>query len=76
MALTFTQDDVDALKAAFVTGALEVQIGDRKVTYRSQKDLLAALKMVEEAVNGGSTDVDDNPNVIQASYSRKPVCDE
>lgn len=76
MALTFTQADLDALKAAFVTGALEVQIGDRRVKYRSQNELLAAIKMVEQAVSGVSTDLADNPNVVQAGYSRKPRIDE
>lgn len=75
MAITFTQADLDALKEAFVTGALEVQIGDRRVVYRSQKDLLAAMKMIEDAVTGVSDDIDDNPNVVQAGYSRSQ-CDE
>lgn len=70
MALTFTQADLDALKAAFVTGALRVKIADREVQYRSQSDLLAAIRMVEEAVSGASDDVDSNPNVIQAGFSR------
>jgi hypothetical protein len=70
MALTFTQSDLNALKAALVTGALEVQIGDKRVKYRSQSELLAAIKMVDEAVNGISTDVDENPNTIKAGFSR------
>jgi hypothetical protein len=76
MALVFTQTDLDALKAAFVTGALEVQIGDRRVKYRSQAELLAAIKMVEQAVSGVSEDIDNNPSVIQATFSRKPRCEE
>lgn len=76
MALTFTQADLDALKAAFVTGALEVTIGDRRVRYRSQSELLAAIRMVEEAISGVSDDIDDNPNVIQAGYSRDSGVDE
>jgi hypothetical protein len=76
MAVTFTQADLDALKAAFVTGALEVQIGERRVKYRSQSELLAAINMVDAAINGVSDDVDDNPNVIQAGYARSPRVDE
>ncbi len=76
MAVTFTQAELDALKEAFVSGTLEVHLGDRKVVYRSQKDLLAAIKMVSEAIDGISDDVDDNPNVIQSGYARKPRVDE
>lgn len=76
MALTFTQADLDALKAAFVTGALTVEIGDRKVTYRSQRDLLAAINMVDAAINGISDDIDNNANVVQSGYARKPRVDE
>jgi hypothetical protein len=76
MALTFTQADLDALKEAFVTGALEVQIGDRRVKYRSQSELLAAIDMVQNALNGVSDDIDDNPTMIVGGYSRKPRCSE
>lgn len=76
MALTFTQADLDALKAAFLTGALEVQIGDRRIKYRDQAALLAAISMVQAAVDGVSDDIDDNPNVVQAGYARSPRVDE
>jgi hypothetical protein len=76
VALTFTQADLDALKEAFVTGALEVQIGDRRVRYRSQSELLAALRMVEEAVSGITETVDENPNVVQAGFARTRVTEE
>jgi len=68
MALTFTQADLDNLKAAFVSGALEVQIGDRLIKYRSQKDLVQALEMVKRAVEGFSSE--DSPNVVQATFSK------
>ncbi len=69
MALTFTQADLDALKAAYVTGAKVVQIGDRRVEYNSPADLLKAISLVQTALDG-STDIEDNPNVIQAGFSR------
>jgi hypothetical protein len=69
MALSFTQADLDALKAALLTGATTVQIGDRTITYRSQKDLLAAMRMIENYLNGVDTD-DSGPNTIQAGFSR------
>ena len=70
MALVFTQSDLDALKAAYVTGALEVQIGDRRVKYRSQAELLSAMKSVQDYLDGISDDVDENPSVIKAGFSR------
>lgn len=70
MALVFTQTDLENLKAALVSGASEVQIGDRVVKYRSQRDLLAAIQMVQNYLEGVSTDIDDNPNVIKSTYSR------
>jgi hypothetical protein len=70
MSLTFTQSDLDALKAALLTGALEVTIGDRTVRYRSQKEILEVIRMVEEYLNGVPTDVDDNPNIIRPTFSR------
>ena len=73
MALTFTTADLDALKAAFLTGALSVSIGDRTVTYRSQRELLAAIQMVQDVLNGISSDVENNPGTIQAGYARKPA---
>ena len=76
MALTFTEADLENLKQAYVTGATRVKVGDREVEYRSQKDLLEAIKIVEQSLNGISDDIDDNPTVIQAGFSRKPRCDE
>ncbi len=70
MSLTFTQSDLDNLKAALVSGASKVQIGDRTVEYRSQKDLINTIKMVQDYLDGVSTDVDDNPNVIRATYKK------
>ena len=70
MALVFTQSDLDGLKAALVSGSLEVQIGDRRVKYRTQKELLEAISMVSNYLDGISTDVDDNPNTVVAGYSR------
>lgn len=70
MALVFTQTDLDNLKAAYVSGAEEVQIGDRKIRYKSQKDLLSAIQNVQNYLDGISTDVTENPNVVVGSYSR------
>ncbi len=70
MALTFTQADLDRLKEAYLTGAREVQVGDRKIVYNSPKDILAAIQVVQEYIEGVSTDVDDNPSIIRPTFSR------
>lgn len=68
--MTFTSSDLDNLKAALLSGALEVTIGDRTVKYRSQADLIKAIKIVEAYLNGVPTSADDNPSVIKGSYKR------
>lgn len=57
MALTFTESDLAALKAALLSGASEVSIGDRRVKYKTQKELIEAIRMVEAYLNqsGGSS---------------------
>lgn len=68
MALVFTQTDLDNLKAALVSGALRVQLGDRLVIYRSQAELINAIRLVESQLSGLNTTT--TPNVIQATYSK------
>lgn len=76
MALVFTTADLAALKSALVSGALEVQIGDRKIKYRSQAELISVIQMVQNYLDGVSTSVDDNPNMIKAGYSRGSTSDD
>lgn len=68
MALVFTQTDVDNLKAALVSGASEVTIGDRTVKYRSQADITKLLKQAEEFLAGNTSTV--TSNLIQAKFSK------
>lgn len=67
MAITFTSNDLVALKQALLTGANEVQIGDRRVKYNSPSEILRVIRMVEEYLNASST---DSIKTIQASYSK------
>lgn len=49
--MAWTQDDVDALKAAIATGAQDVQYSDgSRVTYRSLKDMRDTLAMMQSDV--------------------------
>lgn len=70
MALVFTQNDLDNLKAALVTGASRVKIGDREIEYKSNKDIMEAIKIVQNYLDGVSTSVDSNPNIIRPTFSR------
>ena len=55
LALAFSQDDIDALKAAISTGARKVVYRssgeEREVTYRDQSEMERALQMMEDALN-------------------------
>lgn len=68
MGLGFTEADLEQLKTALASGALEVQIGDRRVKYQSIKDLLAVINMVQAELEG--VDTDTAPSMIQATFSK------
>lgn len=68
--MTFTQADLDSLKAALLTGALEVTVGDRTIRYRSQKEIMEVIRMIEEYLNGVSSTSDNNPSVIRPTFSK------
>lgn len=67
--VTWTSTDLANAKAALATGALEVQIGDRRVKYRSQDELIRLIQMIESYLNG-TTSTSDNPSVVKAGFSR------
>lgn len=69
MAVVFTTSDLANAKAALASGATEVQIGDRLVKYRSQKDLLALISMITEQLDGTDTST-ESPNVVNPTFSR------
>lgn len=65
--MTFTQADLANLKAALLTGALEVSVGDRTIRYRSQTEIIALIRLIEAQMAGSAT---QNPSKIQATYSK------
>ncbi len=69
MAIVYTQTDLDNLKEALLTGADEVTIGDRRIRYRSQAQLMSLIKTVKEYLEG-STDLTIQAKTIQATYSK------
>lgn len=68
MAIVYTTTDLDNLKVALLTGAQEVQIGERKIKYRSQAELLQMIKIVTAYIDGESTST--TSNLIQATYTK------
>jgi len=65
--MTFTAADLVALKAALISGALRVRIGDREVTYRSQAELIAAIQMIQQVIDGSGSADSQN---VKASFSK------
>jgi hypothetical protein len=70
MGLGFTQAELTALKKAIASGATEVQFADRRVKYNSLQDMIQLAKLMQAEIEGASTDLDDNPNMIQSGFSR------
>jgi hypothetical protein len=69
MAITYTQADLDNLKEALLTGAEEVHIGDRRLRYRSQAELIKLIQVVQAQVDGIKK-LDTSPNLIQATFKK------
>lgn len=65
-AIVWTTNDLAALQKAFASGALRVQIGDRLVIYRSQTELVRAIKVVSDYLNPPT----DNATNSTASYKK------
>ena len=58
MAINWTQEDIDRLKAAIASGVLSVTYAgppSRSVTYQSLRDMRATLAEMNAAVTGGPT---------------------
>lgn len=68
MAIVYTTTDLENLKSALLTGAEEVQIGERKIKYRSQEKLLQMIKIVTAYLDGEATST--SSNLIQATYTK------
>lgn len=69
MAITITQEQLDALVEAYMSGATTVKIGDREIQYRSLADLLKAIKAAEAYLNPSA--VSDLPSTITPTFSKE-----
>lgn len=69
MATTYTQTDLDNLNEALMTGASEIQIGEKKIVFRSVAELRSLIRQVERQLSGASSST-TSPNVVQATFSK------
>lgn len=53
--MAFTQTELDALKAAYASGVLEVRYSDKTVRYDSAENLLSRIRMLEKILNGSGS---------------------
>ena len=51
--MSYTQADIDRLRAAMAKGASQLRIGEEQVTFRSLAEMRSLLSEMELAVNGG-----------------------
>jgi hypothetical protein len=66
----FTQEDVDSLKKAIISGALEVEYSDKKVRYRNLDDMLKILELAENDLAKKGQSYKDN-KIIKLVYDEK-----
>lgn len=67
----FTQDDLNNLKDALVSGAATVMVNGRSITYRSKQDLLDLIKLVEDDLAGNDISGEDLSSVVVGGFNRK-----
>lgn len=67
-AVTWTQQDVDALRAAIASGQLLVRSGDRSIQYRSLSEMRSILAEMEREIAGQSSGIRLGRN--KAAFSR------
>lgn len=54
MSTTITQEMVDALEQAVVSGVLEIEYSDKKLKYRSMAELMKALRYAKSKLNNSA----------------------
>lgn len=63
--MAFTQAQLDALEAAIAGGELTVEYQDKRVTYRSLREMLEIRNMMKQAIQPVSTsDTGSNYRVL------------
>jgi hypothetical protein len=65
----YTQSDLENLRAALVSGATSVTIGNRTITFRSKNDLLDLIRMVEDEL--ADLSASEYSSVVIGGFSKK-----
>lgn len=65
--ITFTNDDLAALKAALKSNAKSVVIGDRRVDFKSTEDILQTIRLIQSMLE---TAPESSPKVITTTFSK------
>lgn len=55
--MAFTQEQLEAVETAIATGELRVSFNGREVTYRSVSDLMAARRVIKDALAAAAAPV-------------------
>ena len=45
--MAYTKEQLDELKEAYASGVLEVRVNNEKLTYKSNKEMLEAIRIIE-----------------------------
>ena len=69
--MTFTQQDLDNLKEALVSGATTIMVNGRSITYRSKQDLLSIIKLVEDSLAGNDVSGEELSSIVVGGFQRK-----
>ena len=54
---TYTQQDIDNLKAAIATGSLRVRHGEKVTEYRSLKEMSVILQAMEKSLSSNKSEL-------------------
>jgi hypothetical protein len=65
----YTQSDLENLRAALVSGATSVTIGNRTITFRSKNDLLDLIRMVEDEL--ADLSASEYSSVVIGGFNKK-----
>lgn len=72
MGITFTQQDLDNLKEALVTGLMEITVQGRTVKYRSQADIISLIGDIEASLASGDAESD----FVVGGFDKRDIKDE
>lgn len=65
--MKYSLDHLQKLKEAYATGALEVRFGDKKVIYRSEREMAQIIATVERELGAHSR---EGLRFVQFSYDK------